>query len=107
MADPSRRDLARIGATLGETDGELFKTALRGFSSARAAFGTDRFIEFVAGQVWARASDGQPADAQEYVETFAAVYDLDELEDVDDLLGRESFERRNYAGQLAFARSGK
>jgi len=99
----SRRELAQLGAQLGD-DGSLWRTALRALASPRGDFGTGRHLHTVAAQVHAeaRSEDSTPACSQEFVEAFVGCYDLEELDDVDDLLGRESFERRNYEGRLAF-----
>jgi len=102
-ADTSRRELAQLGERLGD-DGSLWRTALRALASPSGGFGSSRHIHMVAGQVHAeaRSDDSTPARSQEFVEAFLDCYDLEELDDVDDLLGRESFERDNYEGQLAF-----
>ena len=107
----SNRDLARKGLALGETDGELFKTTLRAFASSQSNdFGKDSSaaIEFVAAQVLDEADpDATAGEAVGYVETFVEVYDLETQADIYNLLQRESFERANYEGQLAFAAEGK
>jgi len=97
MNNVSRRDLAEIGAVLGESENELFKTTLRALTSSQS-------VEFVAAQVYDEAEYPDHDRAAEYVETFVAAYDLSSLSDVDSLLGREAFEARNYAGHLAFSR---
>jgi len=104
MTASSRRELAELGARLGD-DGSLWKTALRTLASPRDDFGTGKHMEMVAAQVYAaaRSEDSTPADSKEFVDAFVDCYDLESLDDVDDLLGRESFELRNYEGQLAFA----
>jgi len=93
-----------LGARLGD-GATLWKTALRALASPRDDFGTDKHMEIVAAQVYAASlsEDSTPACSQEFVEAFVDCYDLESLDDVDDLLGRESFELRNYEGQLAFA----
>jgi len=103
MSEHSRRELAQLGARLGD-DGYLWRTALRALASPSGDFGTGKHLHMVAGQVHAEAhsDDSTPARSQEFVEAFVDCYDLEELDDVDDLLGRESFERDNYEGQLAF-----
>jgi hypothetical protein len=102
--DVSRRDLAEIGAALGERDGELFKTALRALASSQSGeIGESECVEFVAAQIYAEATSPDADRAAEYVRTFVAAYGLASLADVDDLLGREAFEAQNYAGHLAFA----
>ena len=103
MTASSRRELAELGARLGD-DGSLWRAALRALASPRGDFGTGRHLHMVAGRVYAEArfDDSTPARSQEFVEAFVDCYGLEELDDVDDLLGRESFERANYEGQLAF-----
>lgn len=106
----SHRDLARKGHTLGETDGELYKTTLRAFASPQSndlANDSSAAIGFVAAQVRDEADPNATADqALKYVEAFVELYDLETQSDIYDLLQRESFERTNYEGQLAFAAEG-
>jgi hypothetical protein len=107
----SHRDLARKGHALGETGGELYKTTLRAFASPQSNdFGNDSSgaIEFVAAQVLDEADpDATAGEVLEYVEAFVELYDFETQADVFNLLQRESFERTNYEGQLAFAAEGK
>lgn len=99
--DVDRRDLAEIGADLGDEDARAWRVALRSIASAsRFEFGSEEFLEFVAGQVYGETGRGDPDQVAEYVETFLAVYNLDDMGNVDWLLGRERFERNNYAGRL-------
>lgn len=99
-------ELAEIGVELGD-DGDLWRAALRAFASIGTLGhepGSPRAVEMVAGQVYARRDRGSPDQAKRFVEIFRDLYGLEELDDVDDLLAREAFQRRNYEGQLAFAR---
>ena len=106
----THRNLAQKGHALGETDGELYKTTLRAFGSPQSNdLANDRSgaIEFVAAQVLDEADpDATAGEALEYVEAFVELYDLETQSDIHDLLQRESFERTNYEGQLAFAAEG-
>lgn len=96
------RDLARVGSRLGGEE-RPFKAALRASASNPIDdVGSPEWIEHVAGQVYAERERGDPADAKEFVETFLSVYDLKSLSDINDLMGRERYERQNYEGQLAF-----
>lgn len=103
---PTRRDLARVGYRLGDreqTNGRLFKVALRAMASPQAGtVGTPEWREFVesaiAGEIAASGSD----PPGKFAETMIDVYDIETMGDVNDLLGRESYEREGYAGDLAF-----
>lgn len=102
----TNRDLAELGVELGDDDGRLWKLVLRASASARRYdFGGEKFIEFVSGQAYGEIVRRDPDRVAEYVETFLDVYELEDRADVDRLLGREAFERRNYEGQLAFAKA--
>lgn len=104
--EASLRDLARIGAEMGESDGELFRLALRAFASPQSGdVGSEQADEFVAGQVYAEAPHATPDQAQAFAETFRNVFGIGDLDDVNDLLGRESHAATNYSGQLAFVRA--
>lgn len=108
--DPSRRDLARIGIDLHRPaeslNGIAWGACLRALASHPGdGVCSERAIEFAAGQVYgAIRAPAEPSRAEAFVRTFLAVYDIEDLEDVDDLLGRENTERENYEGQLAFVR---
>lgn len=103
----SRRDLARLGVALGD-DGDLWRLTLRALSSPGGHEPlSPEHREMVAGQVHADAERDDALGvelAADYVKTFAAVYGLSDLGDVDDLLGREQHERDNYQGRLALER---
>lgn len=103
--EPSHRTLAEIGNVLGDSDGHLFSTALRAMGGAPQDIGTDEWEEFVAAQVYAAAFVERPQLALDFVEVMTDVYEIDDLSDVNDILGRESFERQQYEGQLAFVES--
>lgn len=104
MTSTSRRDLARVGAQLGDTDGRLFATVLRALASPQSGtIGTPECREVVAAQVYAEADTDDPDLAARFVDTFLDVHAIEDLGDVNALLGREPFERRNYEGQLAAA----
>lgn len=103
MNDATERDLARIGAQLGEKDTELFKKTLYNLSSSQSnEIGTERNIEFVSAQVYDEANEKDTEKAEEYVRTFLAVFDISDLGDVDDLLGRQTHVEDNYSGHKAF-----
>lgn len=104
MNETSPRDLARLGSELGEQDTELFTTTLYALSSPQSGdVGSERCIGFVAAQVYSEATDPDTELVEKYVRTFLAVYELSDLSDVNDLLGRQSFEEQNYSGQKALA----
>jgi len=102
----SHRDLAREGHALGETYGELYRTTLRALASPQSDDFTNdssTATKFVAAQVLDEADANATVDeALSYVETFVELYDLETQSDIYDLLQRESLERTNYEGQLAF-----
>jgi len=108
MSDTNtRRDLARLGVTLGD-DGNLWRLTLRALASPGGKEPlSPEHREMVAGQLYAEVErEDVPAVelAEDYVSTFVDVYRLADLKDVDELLGRERFERDNYQGRLALER---
>lgn len=99
--DVDRRDLAEIGAELRDHKARAWRVALRAIASAsRFEFGSEEFLEFVAGQVYDEITHADPERVAEYVETFLAAYGLETRRDVDRFLGRERFERDNYQGRV-------
>lgn len=103
----TRRELAEIGVRLGD-DGEVWKTALRALAMVpHDDIKSDPAVEFVAGQIYAAAADdADPEDADAFAKAFIGAYDLEDVGDVDRLLGRERHERDNYEGQLGIVRAG-
>lgn len=102
---PTTRDVAEIGVRLRD-DGRLFKTALRAMASADPDVGSDEWEEFVAAQVYGEAQRGtDPADALAFVDAIVARHEIEDLGDVNDLLGRESHEQKNYEGSLGMVRA--
>jgi len=106
----THRDLARLGVALGD-DGNLWRVTLRALGSPGGHEPlSPEHREMVAGQLYAEVErDDVPASeavelVEDYVDTFLAVYSLTSLKDIDDLLGREQFDRDNYQGQLAMER---
>jgi len=100
----TRRDLARIGSRFN-ADGNAWKTTLHSLASQQSGpIGSDSCIEFVSGQLYSECyNDAEPDDVEEFVKRFIEVYELEDLSDVNKLLGREKHERENFEGQLAFA----
>lgn len=96
------RTLAEKGHELGESQTELFTTTLYALASVHSGDGE---METVAAQVYEESEQGTPEDAREYVETFTDVFDVDDLGDVDDLLGRQRHLEENYRGHVAFAKA--
>jgi len=108
--DPSRRDLARIGIEFHHPTEPLNGIAWGACLRALASYSGDdprseMAIKLAAGQVYgAIRPPAEPSRADAFVRTFLAVYNIEDTADVDDLLGRETTERENYEGQLAFVR---
>lgn len=108
MTDGSpRRELAKIGVCLEDQDGEVWETCLRALASPRGQEPlSPEHLETVSGQVYAETEREEPPSAvvmhaTDYPRVFVDAYGLEDLGDVDDLLGRESFERDNYVGRVA------
>lgn len=106
--EPTRRTLARIGVLLGDNseNPRLWRIALRAMPSAPGDVGSDQWTAFVAAQVYGDAPVGtQPQTALDFIDCFLSVYGIEDLSDVDGLLGRERHERSNYAGHISFIES--
>lgn len=102
MSEPTLRDLAALDEDMG--GGDLLSTTLYALASPQSGeVGTDRCIEFVAAQVYDDAADDATTEqASEYVQAFLDVFGIEDLSDVDGLLGRQAHVESNYMGQLAF-----